>query len=1119
MKNKTKELEESTFRTFLDLDPEFKTWIQFADSWIKTKEKAIDPSKSHVKFFFRRYLYDQNITKDPAKFLSINFEAPNLFEICFDQSKITKTNIDRARSISSFINWVLINYFSVENDSGEKQIIEGYHNSIEAFVPSKSIWALKREDPSPTYGWLLKLDSDFEIWSQYATKWIETPAAKIGRQGVISGINKFFEQYLYEQHLPKDPQVFLSTNFDAPDFLEIGFGSKKTDTHSISQAKKVILFINWVLENYFSVENDSGEKKIIEGYHNPIQRYLPISCIAKYEDRTFRWVLNLNPDFEEWRKYAERWHLEQLGALAEATNCLSKFFDNYLFQQNITANPCEFLSTSFVYPSFYESCIKANAKNGIELTRKLSAFIDWVLINYFSVEDDLGNKLIPREYHNPIKKSIPTKKASHYNESNKNVLPFRFVKELRSMICPDDATSFCDWKLAQSLSKSCSTKGSWILVDRSVIDENDTDCVWKQRKSTINEKKIKGYGDYVYEIWSPVSSVALYIKLLLPLRTYQVRMLDSGEADTYIYQQPFRQEAGYWTENNGVLKKGTKKHPMKRGVFRQFEDTITKQNMTGFFVNTNKTADIDKDEHQKGYEIPWQYEEALYWLSKLRNWQHKYNPITKLVPWTKLKRKHLGAIKNKSVLSSMGETAFLFRNPSAQNEEHLPLTDATISSLWIKLLSVFEENINAIGNSKIEKNLKFVYKPIDTKHKGVGLTYYPLHSLRVSLITAYALEGGVPMSILSKAIAGHARLVMTLYYTKAGISYVTDKMTEAENNILENEKETYQRFLRDATYDQLETSSAINDPIAYQTIIDSQKFGANIIKGDLGICPKSNFGCDTGGIYEKGFDGKIVYGVVPGYPEQNCVRCRWFITGPAFLPGLVHHFNAIGYNMSETGKRIIEFEKEIHALEDLKYDCDYNDQLFTEHAKLLKMDNLCNQEIQKNDKWANDYNATLRLIQKCMSIIEKNNINENLQLITVGTLKDIQLSLNNADNELEQIQTICNGAEIFPSTDASKAILQRSQIIDLTLAQNNKKPVMFYLTEKEQLIAGNQWMRLLINRCGNLKDAVPYAIGLKKLEEIGFVNEFDEEIESVQFKKDSINFERSKIKALTYYGG
>ena len=77
------------------------------------------------------------------------------------------------------------------------------------------------------------------------------------------------------------------------------------------------------------------------------------------------------------------------------------------------------------------------------------------------------------------------------------------------------------------------------------------------------------------------------------------------------------------------------------------EDDFKKATLTGMYINTNKTADNKKNKHDMGYEIPWQFEEALRWYEKLRNWQEKYNPITTPMPWTSLENKHLGA--NKSV--------------------------------------------------------------------------------------------------------------------------------------------------------------------------------------------------------------------------------------------------------------------------------------------------------------------------------------------------------------------------------------------------------------------------------------------------------------------------------------
>lgn len=821
---------------------------------------------------------------------------------------------------------------------------------------------------------------------------------------------------------------------------------------------------------------------------------------------TLEWILEYDSDLKQWKEYAEEWIKTVIRAKERGLKALSNFFKKYVVPYNITSSVQEFISIKYDTPNFYEIIYEERSSQSTALNeaKKVVDFIDWVIKEKFSVEDDLGNKLTPAEFQNPLTKHLPDSvKSSQRNESDKNVLPYRYIKDLRNIICPPNATCFKDLKFAQSAGDSRSG-GDWFIVDKSVIDKNDPDCVYRVRQTSIYEQKNKGLSDEVYEMWFPGTTVALLTKLLLPLRTYQVRMLDSGEMDTYKYVQPMRNMVGEWIKNDSHLSQGTERNPFERGVLRKFKDQTTQLEMTGFFINTNKTADINKEESDKGYDIPWQYEEAQYWLAKLRDWQMKYNPISRPAKWTEMTVTHLGGKKDMRILKQMGETTFLFRNPTSIGEEHLPIRVRGLEPIWYKTLKKLEEQLKENSSSEEERTLKFV------RPDSYMTTYYPLHSLRVSLITAYALEGGVPMPILSKAIAGHARLIMTLYYTKVGISYVTDTMSQAEKSILENDKEAFNRFLRDAKYEQLETSVAANDPIAYQAVINAQKSGASIVISDKGVCPKGCFGCDSGGTYVNDDTEKITYGAVPGFPEQNCVRCRWFITGPAFLPGLVHHFNTIGYNMSETGKRVIKYQHNIELLENEKYECELNRTIFTKHHELLKYEQLYAQEIQKNDKLANDYNATLRLIDKSMKIIKETS-SDGIQLVTVGSISDVGISINNVEHELEQLQIICNGAELFPETDASKAVLQRSQIIDLTLKNNNKIPVMFSLTEEEQLIAGNQFMRLLISRAGGLKNAIPYAIGRKKLEEIGLENEFVDELKSVNINNNVLLIDSSTI--------
>ena len=308
----------------------------------------------------------------------------------------------------------------------------------------------------------------------------------------------------------------------------------------------------------------------------------------------FKWLLEYDEELEQWRGFAEEWIKTKTRGKTLYQCALSSFFKKYVIpkQNNIPRTVADFLLSEYSAPDFYEICF-ASTKSGVDFANNIIDFIDWILLENFSDEDDFGTKITPPEFTNPLKKYVPNESnKSNLSQSDKNVLPYKFIKDLRLILCPDNATSFKDWTWAQQATDPKVAGGSWFIVDESIIDKNDPDCVYRTRETSKYERKTKNLPDVVYELWSPVASVALLIKLLLPLRTYQVRMLDSGEMDTEKYIQETRTEPGQWIENDSPLSQGNENYPFTKGVLRKFKNTESNIDMTGFFINTNKTADF-----------------------------------------------------------------------------------------------------------------------------------------------------------------------------------------------------------------------------------------------------------------------------------------------------------------------------------------------------------------------------------------------------------------------------------------------------------------------------------------------------------------------------------------------
>lgn len=353
---------------------------------------------------------------------------------------------------------------------------------------------------------------------------------------------------------------------------------------------------------------------------------------GRSSDLTFSWMLTtLGAEWQQWQELAAEWMAANTQSINDRREALVRFFEAYLFECVPYSSDVSLFFKGYqghlCSSEELEKVVEKTQNNSTQIQKCVNFpcdFIDFVIEKVFSEEDDNGN-LVPL-VRNPLSK---IKRQYSATETVRNPLPYRYIQDLRQILCPlpdkteltvleknlkDNETllpayhyrHFKHWTWAQRQSGQGErgSNGDWFEVEPELIDKSDPDCMWRTKEVTRKGNKIT-----IHQIWSPVKAMVTFMKLHLPLRTYQVRMLDSGEADTWRYKQ------GQWvlnTKHDFAL--GSDKRPYGKGIFRRIHDTMTGMYSTGLYINTNKTADQNKDELERGYIIPWQNEEVLYWL-------------------------------------------------------------------------------------------------------------------------------------------------------------------------------------------------------------------------------------------------------------------------------------------------------------------------------------------------------------------------------------------------------------------------------------------------------------------------------------------------------------------------
>ncbi|CAG9228566.1 conserved hypothetical protein [Paraburkholderia sabiae] len=1066
---------DASFGIFVQLDQALEEWRTLAARWYSDQQCSRQHGYTLVRFV-RDYLHRLGCDPDPRAFFSQPLDHDQFGKaLGFDQRTSRKAK-EANDLLFDFFEWVVAYGDLTPATSDDANCSAPPANPLtriarRRFRVETALDSRKRLKYDPTYASLLDIDPDLQPWQQLAADW---HTQKSRGHTAWRALMAFFVDYVIGLKLDKRPEAFFLNTTSRPAVATILKLEKLTQGKALNDSLHD--FFQWILQTHFSETVDDGRLLPRSGFSNPVPR-MGKPTVFKSSDLQFRYVVATDARMDTWARLAGEWLASSKAARPARHSALNAFLTRYLPKQAHGFDPAVFLRRDVPKDSFMEVLKNYPVRKrkhpvgygtvGYQITvnNHVHDFLDWVIEKKLVVHDGPPGVATLHPFENPVAYiRADGANSLKFSASPKQTLPYRYMQELRTMLAPGE--SFGDWKWAQE-----QFDADWFPVAPGLVNRADPDCVWRTRPADKDDGS--ALGATVTEMWSPVRAMALYCKLELPLRLFQVRFLDSGEADTWRY------ESGHFVPNRSKLARGTTLRVYQEGVFLRTPNEAG----AALYINTNKTGRADAGVGNPGYPIPWSNERVLRWLEKLRNWQERYNPIAAPVPWAGLERIHFADVAPDSeVLQARGSACFLFRHAAAQGADRgKPIPDGIVYHMWTSLLRSLQSRVWERGERERDGS------PIVFAYEDRQGSIFSLHGLRVGLITAYALDGGVPLPIISKLLAGHANLVMTLHYVRGGKSYATEVLEQMEARMLASLAELPPGFMMGKDWRALDKQFASLHADSFEALCNFSPAAAVRIE-DKGICPASCMMCNIGG--EEVDETMHIHLPVPGYPsERNCPSCRFFLSGPAFLPGLIAHFNQRSYEATDCAAQYRRFQCDVDRLEEQRATCEAFETPFSGAHELEQLYQRFEQQADRLNLLLGDLDACVRLIERSIDIANsKVGAADGIRLVTAGSMSDFKVTFDER-SEMHQLEVLCENAVIFSGIDASKATLRRSQILDAMLEMNGKPPVLFRLTPEQQLQAGNEIMKLARSRVGSMEGAVEVAEGRRKLADIGLLDE------------------------------
>lgn len=732
-------------------------------------------------------------------------------------------------------------------------------------------------------------------------------------------------------------------------------------------------------------------------------------------------------------------------------NGVRYFLKYLLLNPSITRDPKSYFDKSIsIDPIFHYE-----PRDG---DRKVFKFLESAFRELCCVLDDNGQWVCIDSKRYAIPMAKPRSSNPQNNKTGREVMPAKLVQVLKTIVLENDFA----WPKS-------------LKVDYFITDEGETK-------------------------WYPGRAIATLLRLTIPCRNKQLLTTSSGDGDTWRYEaaEPYDltcgPAVGIWLRNTGRHAPTPGKVEIREGVFRREPRWGEGGSACYLFFNNNKTADLNKEVWAQGYVMPWDHPEAQGYLLYLRDWQEQYNPAHLRVSWSNVR--WLARDKDLKSLSKKSDY-FLFRDPCNQslNKPQHPMTDTRLRTFWNELMLEAERRLNIVeGTPEDPAPYRLITVFDKVRRDRPVATKYDLHSMRVTILS-YLHDNGVPLEFL-RQLAGHSSLVMANYYSVINPEKMVSILKEATTKWKGMAVDEWALYLKGVARERVKDLLVARDDGILEQVFAGDRDG--LVAKDHGLCPVGESMCDVG-LESFDIEGEKIYLPVPG-GKSNCVRCRYFCSGPAWLPGLVAHFNWLTLRLTKESRLLDSVRSAFNEVNREYLECIRDSRPFLDRKRLEQVRPVYDTANAKTNEVGHSWQATYQLIEAVRELArrETENPTEGMSLVVQGGAEAMNYVLQKC-HPTDLLAKICATASLYPGVSQPNEANQDLCCVLDRLLFNNKIPgILVTLGEEERRVPMLEIWKWLRERMRNDDEFADVVECRATLESLGFLWEFEEKLRTME---------------------